>query len=143
MLYNRLRFGCRDDRQLTQRPTAEVEPSYGLDSTGTAHGCTSPLLRPPNARALVRAVFLMSPRSVSAHNTGSDIAMSRERMLRLPKVVERTGLSTTTLWRRERAGLFPKRRRLGPNSVGWMESEVNEWLRSLPLAAEEPPPDAT
>ena len=69
--------------------------------------------------------------------------MSRERMLRLPKVVERTGLSTTTLWRRERAGEFPKRRRLGPNSVGWMESEVNEWLRSLPLAAEEPPPDAT
>lgn len=69
--------------------------------------------------------------------------MSRERMLRLPEVVERTGLSQTTLWRRERDGEFPKRRRLGPNAVGWMESEVNEWFRGLPVAAEEPSPDAT
>ncbi len=64
--------------------------------------------------------------------------MSRKRMLRLPKVVERTGLSQTTLWRRERAGEFPKRRRLGPNAVGWMESEVDEWLEALPVADEEP-----
>ena len=69
--------------------------------------------------------------------------MSRKRMLRLPKVVERTGLSQTTLWRRERAGEFPKRRRLGPNAVGWMESEVDEWLEALPVADEEPAPDAT
>ncbi|MEM7241500.1 MAG: AlpA family phage regulatory protein [Pseudomonadota bacterium] len=28
----------------------------------------------------------------------------------------------------EKAGLFPKRVQLGPNRVGWVESEVLEWL---------------
>ena len=30
--------------------------------------------------------------------------------------------------RLETAGLFPKRVQLGPNRVGWIESEVLEWL---------------
>ena len=28
----------------------------------------------------------------------------------------------------EKAGLFPKRVKLGPNRVGWVECEVLEWL---------------
>lgn len=31
--------------------------------------------------------------------------------------------------RLEKAGLFPKRVQLGPNRVGWVESEVLDWLR--------------
>lgn len=30
--------------------------------------------------------------------------------------------------RLEKAGLFPKRVQLGPNRVGWVESEVLNWL---------------
>lgn len=30
--------------------------------------------------------------------------------------------------RLEKAGLFPKRVQLGPNRVGWVESEVLDWL---------------
>lgn len=30
--------------------------------------------------------------------------------------------------RLEKAGQFPKRVQLGPNRVGWVESEVLEWL---------------
>jgi prophage regulatory protein len=30
--------------------------------------------------------------------------------------------------RMEKAGLFPKRVQLGPNRVGWVESEVLDWL---------------
>ncbi len=30
--------------------------------------------------------------------------------------------------RLEKAGAFPKRVNLGPNRVGWVESEVLEWL---------------
>ena len=33
------------------------------------------------------------------------------------------------IYRLERAGKFPKRVRLGPNRVGWIESEVHEWLK--------------
>jgi len=32
--------------------------------------------------------------------------------------------------RLEKAGLFPKRVQLGPNRVGWVESEVLDWLKS-------------
>jgi prophage regulatory protein len=31
--------------------------------------------------------------------------------------------------RLEKAGRFPKRVRLGPGRVGWVEDEVMEWLR--------------
>ncbi|MDA5095007.1 AlpA family phage regulatory protein [Aliiroseovarius sp. KMU-50] len=40
--------------------------------------------------------------------------------------------------RLEKAGLFPKRVQLGPNRVGWVESEVLEWLEQR-LANRESP----
>ncbi len=51
-----------------------------------------------------------------------------ERVLREPDVARLTGRSREQRWRDERAGLFPKRIRLGPNAVGWLESEVRAWL---------------
>ncbi|WP_049645534.1 helix-turn-helix transcriptional regulator [Candidatus Rhodobacter oscarellae] len=30
--------------------------------------------------------------------------------------------------RLEKAGQFPKRIQLGPNRVGWLESEVQDWI---------------
>lgn len=33
--------------------------------------------------------------------------------------------------RLEKAGQFPKRVRLGPNRVGWLDQEVQEWLALL------------
>ena len=38
--------------------------------------------------------------------------------------------------RLEKAGLFPKRVTLGPNRVGWVESEVLAWLEERLLARE-------
>jgi len=57
---------------------------------------------------------------------------SSERILRLPVVLNITGLSTSTLRRLERAGRFPQRRQLGVGSVGWVASEVDRWIRSRP-----------
>ncbi len=53
-------------------------------------------------------------------------------ILRFPEVARRTGLSRTTIWRRERAGDFPRRVRLAPNSTGWIEAEVEQWIESRP-----------
>jgi len=53
-----------------------------------------------------------------------------ERILRIKEVVDLTGLSRTTIWRKERAGEFPARVRLGENSVGWRVSEVNGWVKT-------------
>ena len=49
-------------------------------------------------------------------------------ILREPEVVARTGLSRVTIWRYERRGDFPARRRLGENSIGWIEGEINAWI---------------
>lgn len=46
------------------------------------------------------------------------------RFLRLPEVHARVGLSPMTIWRRQKAGTFPRRVRLGPNAVGWVEEEI-------------------
>lgn len=50
------------------------------------------------------------------------------RILRRQHVEQLTGLSYTTIWRKEKAGEFPQRVRLGKNSVGWREADVMEWL---------------
>lgn len=53
-------------------------------------------------------------------------------MLRQPEILRRTELSRTSIWRKVRAGDFPAPRVLGPNSIGWPESEITAWLNSCP-----------
>jgi prophage regulatory protein len=53
-------------------------------------------------------------------------------ILRTTDVIRLTGLSRTTLWRFERSGKFPARLRLGPNSVGWLDHEVRQWIKARP-----------
>jgi prophage regulatory protein len=55
-----------------------------------------------------------------------------EKIIRQREVVHLTGLSRTTIWRLERAGQFPKRRRLTRNTIGWKATEVLGWIDSRP-----------
>ena len=64
-----------------------------------------------------------------------DLANHPFRMLRFREVIERTGLSRTTIWRRVRAKTFPAPIQLGPNSIGWPESVIIEWVESRPVVA--------
>jgi prophage regulatory protein len=50
--------------------------------------------------------------------------------IRLPLVIKKTGLSRMTIYRLENRGEFPQRKQLSPNSVGWLESEIDEWIAS-------------
>ena len=52
------------------------------------------------------------------------------RLLPFREVAHRVALSRSTIWRMERAGQFPKRRRLSVNKVAWWEPEIEEWLRN-------------
>lgn len=54
----------------------------------------------------------------------------RERLIRLPEVLDRTGVSRATLYRRIGAGSFPEGRSLGGNLTAWVESEVDAWIAS-------------
>ncbi|MDE0529081.1 MAG: AlpA family transcriptional regulator [Truepera sp.] len=53
----------------------------------------------------------------------------RVRFLRLPEVLARTGLSRSTIYVRLDQGRFPRPVSLGARAVGWIEAEVDEWMR--------------
>jgi prophage regulatory protein len=56
------------------------------------------------------------------------------KFLRIRQVMLLTGLSRMTIYRLERDGRFPKRRRLSKNAVAWLESDINAWADSRPVA---------
>jgi len=49
-------------------------------------------------------------------------------ILRRPQVQQRTGLSRSTLYQFIRDGAFPSAVALGPRAVGWLESDVSDWI---------------
>lgn len=51
-----------------------------------------------------------------------------ERILRLPEVLLRTGLSRSTIYARISESRFPAQRKLGTKIVGWYESEIDGWI---------------
>ena len=58
------------------------------------------------------------------------------RILRLKGVLERTGLSRSTLYRKMQDRTFPRALRISARCTGWRESDVEAWLRdpeSYPL----------
>lgn len=50
-------------------------------------------------------------------------------ILRLPEVKVRTGLSRSTIYLRISEGSFPKPVSLGSRAVGWIEEEIQQWLK--------------
>jgi len=57
--------------------------------------------------------------------------MMTDRIIRVPECLKMTGLSETTLYRKEKAGEFPKRLKISKYSVGWKEGDVQKWIESL------------
>lgn len=51
------------------------------------------------------------------------------RIIRKPELFSRIGLSDATIWRMEKSGKFPRRLKLGGNSVGWLDHEVEAWFK--------------
>jgi len=52
----------------------------------------------------------------------------QDRVMRKKEVLAIVGLSDVSVWRQEQVGTFPRRIRLGGNSVGWLKSEIDGWL---------------
>ena len=51
-----------------------------------------------------------------------------ERILRMRTVLDRTGLSRSTLYRKMRDGTFPNQVRISEHCCGWRESAINRWI---------------
>ena len=51
-------------------------------------------------------------------------------ILRMPEVEVKTGYKRPTIYRFIKEGLFPKQVPLGLRAVGWVESEIDDWVQS-------------
>lgn len=60
--------------------------------------------------------------------------MSSPKIIRLPEVIQRTGLSRSTIYLLVSKNNFPKHIPLGLRCVGWLESEINEWIDSRAIS---------
>ncbi len=49
-------------------------------------------------------------------------------ILRLPEVRQRTGRSRSRIYADVQAGKFPKPINIGPRAIGWIQSEVDDWI---------------
>ena len=52
------------------------------------------------------------------------------RFLRIKDVIDRVGLSRTTIWRLEATGEFPKSVRVSEGRSAWIESEIQSWIEA-------------
>ena len=57
---------------------------------------------------------------------------TRDRLIKLRAVLEITGISKSSLYRKVSAGTFPPPVRQGLRTVAWRESEVLAWIAGLP-----------
>lgn len=55
---------------------------------------------------------------------------SPARILRLKAVLERTGLSRSTVYRKIKERTFARALRISARCSGWRESDVDAWLRN-------------
>lgn len=58
------------------------------------------------------------------------LGMTTQTIIRLPQVRERTGLSRSTIYALIKAGQFKAPISLGARAVGWLESDISEFIES-------------
>lgn len=51
------------------------------------------------------------------------------KFLRLKQVQELVPWSRSTIYRKEKAGEFPKSISLGPNSRAWISEQIEDWMK--------------
>lgn len=64
------------------------------------------------------------------------------KIIRPTELAEMLSISKVTLWRMEKNGELPPRKKISERAVGWLESDIAEWLENRPLADPENVPEA-
>ncbi|MCK9619233.1 MAG: AlpA family transcriptional regulator [Methylobacter sp.] len=57
-------------------------------------------------------------------------------ILKLPRVIEKTGLSRSSVYDLKKRGLFPEAVKLSARAIGWREGDIEDWLNNRPKAAQ-------
>lgn len=72
-----------------------------------------------------------APESAAAFTADADCPPDHTlRILRLPAVVSRVGLSRSSIYNRMRCGAFPRAVNLGGRAIGFAEHEIDRWVRT-------------
>lgn len=61
--------------------------------------------------------------------------MSNLEVIRPTALSKLLSISKPTLWRMEQRGELPKRVRISERAVGWLKSDIEEWLESKKIEA--------
>jgi prophage regulatory protein len=72
-----------------------------------------------------------APKPEQAPHADKELALMSSRsirMLRLPQVIDATGLGKTKIYELQGQGDFPMRVKITAHSVAWVEEEVQAWL---------------
>lgn len=51
-----------------------------------------------------------------------------DKVQRLPEVIEDSGRCRSSIYAGIAAGTFPKPIKLGPRAIGWLRSDIQNWL---------------
>jgi prophage regulatory protein len=85
-----------------------------------------------NGKAIFSSCYIFNPvraptleQQMAAINSSAPI-----RLVKKPTVLDRTGLSNSSLYEKMAAGLFPRSVKIGQRSVAWREHEIEEWIES-------------
>jgi prophage regulatory protein len=54
----------------------------------------------------------------------------QQRILRLPEVKAKTGFGRSTIYSLMASGEFPRSIRIGARAVGWLESDIDQWIET-------------
>lgn len=109
-----------------------VDPQYrALATTALMHRLSRDFSETLHHRAIVHVLVggeissqLPSKQDKQKSNTVNSI------IIRRPQVQARTGLSRSTIYELVSAGRFPAPIRLSDRRVGWLESDVADWIAS-------------
>jgi prophage regulatory protein len=109
-----------------------------------AHDVIDTAYFPPSKQQLYRMKnalrYSSSSHPVQYGSTKKGLYMKVERpasFIRLPKVQQRVPFSKSSIYGMIANGKFPAPHRIGARAVGWLEHEVDEWVRAR---IEAPPP---
>lgn len=84
-----------------------------------------------------------SAQATAGQATAGQATPAPRRVLRLPEVITKTGLSRTTLYTMSKAGHFPESISLGGKAMGWIEAEIDHWIEERMAERQRTPVAAT
>ena len=87
-------------------------------------------VRSDNREAVATVVETRSVGDAKCDAAAASFSASHQRLVAFDFVRELTGLSRSTVWRLERQGLFPQRRRISRRRVAWVSSEIQGWTEA-------------